>query len=112
MREDLRELLDVTRGEVLGCLPVAVMQARDDLGAQKVDLAVQDAPPEGDLALGLRALVDQLTQIVVGQRLSIGVVSGWDRLVAGLDGQLLGHLREQFLGDDRRVDVDARPRAP
>ena len=67
MREDLRELLDVARGEVLGLLPVAIAQARDDLGAQQVDLPVQDAAPEGDLALALRALVNALAQLVVGQ---------------------------------------------
>ena len=67
MREDLRELLDIARGEVLGLLPVAVAQARDDLGTQQVDLPVQDAAPEGDLALALGALVNALAQFVVGQ---------------------------------------------
>ena len=36
----------------------------------------------------------------------VGVVPGRQRLVAGLHRQLLGQLREQLLGDDRRVDVD------
>src|ERR1700710_330778 len=82
MREDLRELLDVARGEGLGLLPVAVAQARHDLRAQQVDLTMQDAPPEGDLPLALRALVNALAQLVVGQVPGVaGIELGRQRLV-------------------------------
>ena len=68
---------------------------------------MQDAAPEGDLALALRALVDALAQLVVGEvRGVVGIVVGGQRIVAGLHGQLLRQLRQQLLGDDRRIDVD------
>src|SRR5665213_1665274 len=67
VREDLRELVDIARGEVLGGLPVALAQSRGDLGAQQVDVPVQDAPLEGDLALALGAAMDARAQVVVGE---------------------------------------------
>ena len=77
MGEDLRELLHVTRGEVLRMPPlIAVMQARDDPGAQQVDLAVQDAPRGNDPPLDLRARVDRFcarSSSTVGAR-RVGVV--------------------------------------
>ncbi len=111
--EDLRELVDVARGEVLGCLPVALAQARDDLGAQQVDLAVQDAALEGDLALALAELVDALAQLVVGElRGVVGLIARRQQVVVGQDGELLRELGEQLVRDDGGVDLARRRRAP
>ena len=96
MREDLRELVDVTRGEVLGGLPVALAQPRGDLGAQQIDVTVQDAPLEGDLALALGAAVDARAQVVVGELVGVvQLVPGREQVVVGEDRELLGLLRCQ-----------------
>src|ERR1700726_957987 len=63
--EDLREGLDVDLVENAAAL--RLLQPRDELRAQDVDLAVQDAPAVRDLLLFLRVLVDQTFEVGVGQ---------------------------------------------
>ena len=48
-------------------LLVLLAQPVDQLRAQDVDLAVQDAPPVGDLLLLLGELLDQVLQLLVGE---------------------------------------------
>src|SRR3954452_24130585 len=70
--EDVGELLDVgARDHVLPAL-VLLAQAVDELGAQDVDLAVQDPPAIGDVHLVLGELPDQFLQLLVGERAEIG----------------------------------------
>jgi hypothetical protein len=49
-------------------LPLGLLQPRDELRAEDVDLPVQQAPLIGDLVLLLRQVGDELLQIGVGQR--------------------------------------------
>ena len=53
-------------------LPLRLLETRDELGAQDVDLPVQQAPLIRDLVLLTREVVDELLQVVVGQRGEIG----------------------------------------
>ena len=53
-------------------LPSVRAQPGDELGAEDVDLAVQDPAAERDLLLLARVLVDQLLQILVGERCEVG----------------------------------------
>ena len=70
--EDVGQLLDVrARDHVLAAL-VLLAQAVDQLGAQDVDLAVQDAALVGDLELFLGELLDEVLQLLVGERAEIG----------------------------------------
>ena len=57
--EDVGQLLDVVAGDHRLAAVVLLAQAVDQLGAQDVDLAVQDPPPVGDLGLLLGQLPDQ-----------------------------------------------------
>ena len=58
-REDVGQPLHVGAGDDLLAALVLLAQAVDELGAQDVDLAVQDAPPVGDLGLLLGELLDE-----------------------------------------------------
>ena len=66
-REDVRELLDVGAGEDVLAALVLLAQAVDELGAQDVDLAVEDAALVADLELLLGQLLDQVLQLLIGQ---------------------------------------------
>ena len=68
-RQDLRQAVDVDLVE--HAAPAGALQPRDELGAQDVDLAVQEAALVADLALLLLEVVDQALQLVVGQRAKI-----------------------------------------
>src|SRR5262249_12587641 len=48
-----------------------LLETRDELRAQDVDLAVQETPLVRDLELLLREIVDQLLEVVVGERSEI-----------------------------------------
>src|SRR4051794_24008484 len=47
-------------------------QPVDELGAQDVDLAVEDAPAIGHLLLLVRELLDEVLELLVGERTEIG----------------------------------------
>ena len=68
--EDRCELVDVDLVE--HALPPGLTQPRLQLGAEQVDLAVQDPPPVRDLQLLLGQVVDQLLEVVVRERAEIG----------------------------------------
>ncbi len=53
-------------------LAPGLLQAGDELRAQDVDLPVQEPALVGDLVLLLLQIVDQLLEVVVGQRAEIG----------------------------------------
>src|SRR3954471_11145255 len=70
-REDVRELLDIGTGEHGLALLVLLAQAVDELGAKDVDLAVQDAALVGDLLFLLSQLLDQVLELLVGERAEV-----------------------------------------
>src|SRR5271166_170455 len=72
LREDVRELLDVLPGDHYLSALVLVAQAVDELGTQDVDLAVQNAPPVGDLGLLLGQLADDIFEFEIRQRTKVG----------------------------------------
>jgi len=49
-----------------------LLEARDELGAQDVDLPVQQTPLVRDLVLLARQVVDELLEVVVGELAEIG----------------------------------------
>ena len=53
-------------------LLVLLAQPVHQLGAQDVDLAVQDPALVGDLLLLLRELLDQVLQLLVGESAEVG----------------------------------------
>jgi hypothetical protein len=63
-REDRRQRLDVDAVE--DALATRLLQPRDELGAQDVDLAMQDPALLGDLPRLFLELVDLLLEVVVG----------------------------------------------
>src|SRR5919201_4459008 len=65
-RQDLREPIDVELVEDAASL--RLLQAGDELRAQDVDLAVEQPAAVRDLLLLLREVVDQLLEVVVGER--------------------------------------------
>src|SRR4051812_48344479 len=70
--EDVGELLDVVaRDDFLAPL-VLLAQTVDELGAEDVDLAVEDAALVGDVDFLLRELLDQVLELLVGERAEIG----------------------------------------
>ena len=71
-REDLGQTLDVGAAEDFLPALVAAAQPVDQLGAQDVDLAVQDAPAVGDLQLLLAELVDQLLELSIVELTEVG----------------------------------------
>ena len=64
-RKDVRELLDVRAGEDVLAALVLLAQAIHELGAQDVDLAVEDPALVGDLELFLGQLLNQVLQLLV-----------------------------------------------
>src|SRR5881628_5163 len=68
--EDLRQAVDVDLVE--DAPPARALQAHDELGAQDVDLAVQDPAVEADLTLLLLEVADHGLELVVGERAEIG----------------------------------------
>src|SRR5436190_75834 len=84
--EDVGQALDVVAGDEHVAALVLLAQAVDELGAQDVDLAVQDAPLVGDLGLFLGELADDIFQFHVRQRAKVGerlvhMSSSWCGLV-------------------------------
>src|ERR1700704_6006781 len=69
-REDLGQVIDVHLVE--NARPSRLLEPRDQLGAEDVDLSVQQPPLVGDLVLLLRQLGDELFEVGVGQRCEIG----------------------------------------
>src|SRR5207342_58843 len=69
--EDLGQLRDVVAGDQRVTALALLAQAVDQLRAEDVDLAVQDAALVGDLVLFLRELVDQALQLFVAERAQI-----------------------------------------
>ena len=57
--QNLGELLHVRTGDQLLAIVVLLLQTVHQLGAQNVDLAVQNAAPIGDLGLLFGELADQ-----------------------------------------------------
>ena len=55
-----------------GAALVLLAQAVDELGAQDVDLPVQDPALVGDVDLLLRELLDELLELLVGERAEVG----------------------------------------
>jgi len=51
---------------------VLLTQAIDQLGAQDVDLAVQDAPTVRHLLLLVSELLDEVLELLIGERTEIG----------------------------------------
>src|SRR5918911_156969 len=76
--EDVGELLDVVAGDDL--LPALVLLAQpvDELRAQDVDLAVEDPALVRDVDLLLGELLDQVLELLVGERAEVrkGVHAG------------------------------------
>src|SRR5438094_1555285 len=68
--EDLRQVVDIDLVE--DALAPGLLQAGDELRAQDVDLPVQEPALVRDLVLLLGQIVDQLLEVVVGQRAEIG----------------------------------------
>src|SRR5215204_7304926 len=69
--EDVSQLLDVRAGDDGLALLALLSQAVDQLGAQDVDLAVQDPALVADLLLLGGQLIDQLLELLVAQRAEI-----------------------------------------
>src|SRR5262245_32499411 len=70
--EDVGQPLDVgARDDVLTTL-VLLAQAVDQLGAQDVDLAVEDPAPVGHLLLLVRELLDEVLELLVREGAEIG----------------------------------------
>src|SRR4051812_48035325 len=70
--EDVRQALHVgARDHVLAAL-VLLAQPVHELGAQDVDLAVEDAAPVGHLLLLVRELLDEILQLLVRERPQVG----------------------------------------
>src|SRR3954453_22470320 len=66
--EDVGELLDVVARDDLLAALVLLAQTVDELGAQDVDLAVEDAALVGDVDFLLRELLDQVLELLDGER--------------------------------------------
>ena len=70
--EDVGEAADVVaRDHVLPTL-VLLAQAVDQLGAEDVDLPVEDPPLVRDVDLLLRQLLDEVLQLLIGERSEVG----------------------------------------
>src|SRR5690242_13391072 len=70
--EDVGELLDVVAGDDLLPALVLLPQPVDELRAQDVDLAVEDPALVRDVDLLLRELLDEVLQLLVGERAEVG----------------------------------------
>src|SRR4051794_38922857 len=71
-REDVRQLLDVVARDDLLAPLVLLAQPVDELGAQDVDLAVEDATLIGDVDFLFRELLDEILELLVGERAEVG----------------------------------------
>src|ERR687897_466147 len=69
--EDVGELLDISARDHRLALLAPLAQPVDELSAQDVDLAVQDATPVRDLLLLLGEILDQVLQLLIGERSQI-----------------------------------------
>src|SRR4051794_13894233 len=70
--ENVGELLDVVAGDDLLAALVLLAQAVDELGAQDVDLPVEDPPLVRDVDLLLRELLDEVLELLVGEGAEVG----------------------------------------
>src|SRR3954447_4477263 len=112
-REDVGELLDVVaRDDFLAAL-MLLAQPVHELRAQDVDLAVEDAALVGDVDFLLRELLDQVLELLVGERAEIG-----ERVHAGehTSGSVTLRLRLRVpasrAGDERSACTRRSRRAP
>src|SRR3954471_8540559 len=103
-REDVRELLDVGAGEHGLALLVLLAQPVDELGAENVDLAVQDAAVVGDLLLLLSQLLDEVLELLVGERAEV-----WEGVQ---DGSVLSRVRAGLASIERAVKLSLRLSPP
>jgi hypothetical protein len=76
--EDVGQLLNVRAAEDCVAVRVLLPQAVHQLRAQRVDLAVEDAPLVGDLLLVLRELLDQLLELLIRESAEV-----WERVDQG-----------------------------
>src|SRR3954447_12884676 len=112
-REDVGELLDiVARDDLLAAL-MLLAQPVHELRAQDVDLAVEDAALVGDVDFLLLELLDQVLELLVGERAEIG-----ERVHAGehTSGSVTLRLRLRVpasrAGDERSACTRRSRRAP
>src|SRR4051794_32400061 len=70
--EDVGELLDVVARDDLLAPLVLLAQSIDELGAKDVDLAVEDPALVGDVDFLLRELLNQVLELLVGERAEVG----------------------------------------
>src|ERR687892_423308 len=71
-RENLGETVDVDLGERALALAHLALEPGDELGAEDVDLPVEDPAAVRDRALLLHELADEIAQLLVGQRVEVG----------------------------------------
>src|SRR3954454_4536802 len=71
-REDVGEAPDVVAGDHVLAALVLLAQAVDELRAEDVDLAVEDPPLVRDVDLLLGELLDEVLQLLVGERAEVG----------------------------------------
>src|SRR5688500_14830957 len=69
--EDVGELLNVRARDHRFTLLAPLPEPVDELRAQDVDLAVEDAAPVRDLLLLLGEILDQVLQLLIGERSQI-----------------------------------------
>src|SRR5579875_688322 len=77
--EDVGELLNVGSADHELAALVLLAQPVDQLSAEDVDLAVEDAPLVGDLHLLLGQLLDEFLELLIGQRAEV-----WKRVHYGM----------------------------
>ena len=69
--EDVGQPLDVCAGDHVFAAFVLLAQPVDELGAEDVDLPVQDAPPVGHLLLLISELLDEVLELLIRERAEV-----------------------------------------
>ena len=70
--ENVGQALDVGTGDDFLATLVLLAEAIDQFGTEDVDLAVEDPPAVGHLLLLVRELLDEVLELLVGERTEIG----------------------------------------
>ena len=70
--EDVGQTLDVGAGDDIFAVFVPLAEAVDEFGTQDVDLAVEDPPTLGHLLLFISELLDEVLELLIGERTKIG----------------------------------------